>query len=48
MECGGPHTYEEYKRQTVPERSRPSGQRPLTRGIGGSLYLLLVGPKAHV
>ncbi len=47
MEFGGPHTSEEYKRQAVPERSRPSEWNLLTRGGGGTLYFLVVGPKAY-
>jgi hypothetical protein len=38
MECGGPHTYEEYKRQTVPEHSRTSRLILLTGGVGRTLY----------
>jgi hypothetical protein len=38
MECGEPYTYEAYKRQTVPERSRTSGSILSTSGMEGTLY----------
>jgi hypothetical protein len=47
MTSDGPHTYEEYMRQAVPERSCTYGFILLTRSVGGTLYLGVVGPKAH-
>jgi hypothetical protein len=38
---------EEDKRQTVLEHSRPRGLILLTKSMGGTLYLGVVGSKAH-